>query len=230
MHNRERNFRRLISMSVMLLTVTLLLFGCGKSNLEKYEASISELREYLFAAENTDYKITAISGVRENPYEMNGICAARQDFTVITVTPASFAPDATYRYRTEIDGAVYEGDLLPHPFAQSLSVDIPAACKSDFTLTVTCGSEQTFAMQSAVTGDLISAEKAFTIALEKLKGELKRFRVKNKLQAEIYVRLMENPIDGSGGYFWYVAFVGEEKEIVAVLLRGDTGAVSALRV
>ena len=84
-------------------------------------------------------------------------------------------------------------------------------------------------MQSVVTGDNIGAEKALTIALDKLKNELKRFRSKGKLHAEIYVRLMENPIDGNGGYFWYVAFVGADKDTVAVLLKSDTGAVSATR-
>ena len=63
-----------------------------------------------------------------------------------------------------------------------------------------------------------------------MKNEIKRFKHKGKLDCEIYVRLMENPIDGSGGYFWYVAFVGEDKNTVAVLLRGDTGAVGAVRV
>lgn len=206
------------------------LCGCGNSNLHKYENNISELREYLFAAENADYKITAISGVRENPYVLDGVSQQKQDFTVITVTPTVFAPEKTYRYRMTVGDATYEGDLLPHPFAQSLSVDVPVATTSEFALTVSDGAEQNFAMQSAVSGELIGAEKAFTIALDKLKNEIKRFRNKGKLNAEIYVRLLENPIDGSGGYYWYVAFVGEEKETVAILLRGDTGAVSAIRV
>ena len=119
---------------------------------------------------------------------------------------------------------------MPHPFAQSLSVDIPATATGDFTVTVFGGGEQTFELKNSVQGEIISAEKAFDIALDKLKNELKKFRSKGKLHAEIYVRLMENPIDGNGGYFWYVSFVGEDKVTVAVLLRGDTGAVAATRI
>ncbi len=221
-----------VKLCVLLASVLFvaMLSGCGNSNLEKYADDISELRENLFAAENADYKITAISGKREDPYEMDGVSAGKRDFTVITVTPAVFSAAKSYRYRTEIGGTVYEGDLLPHPFAQSLSVDIPATVQSDFTLTVFDGGEHAFEMKSAVTGEIISAEKAFTIALDKLKNELKRFRGKGSPDPEIYIRLVENPIDGSGGYFWYVAFVGENKNTVAVLLRADTGAVSAVRV
>ena len=208
----------------------MLLTGCGGGNLDKYYENISELRDCLFAAENADYKVSAISGKREEPYAIDGVSGNKRDFTVITVTPASFESNLTYRYRAEINGETYEGDLLPHPFAQTLSADIPVAAKSDFTVTVSAKTEQSFEMKNAVTGELISAEKALTIALERMKNDIKRFKNKGGLNCEIYVRLMENPIDGSGGYFWYVAFIGAEKDAVAVLLKGDTGAVSAVRV
>lgn len=215
---------------LMCALCALCFFGCGKSNLEKYGNNISELRERLFAAENADYKITAISGRREDPYELDGVSVSKRDFTVITVTPAVFEANKIYRYKVTVGDAVYEGDFLPHPFAQSLSADIPVAVAEDFVLVLNDSAEKSFELKSVVTGELISSEKAFSIALDKLKSELKRFRSKGKLNAEIYIRLMENPIDGSGGYFWYVAFVGENKETVAVLLKGDTGAVSAIRV
>lgn len=208
----------------------MLLTGCGGGNLDKYYENISELRDCLFAAENADYKVSAISGKREEPYAIDGASGNKRDFTVITVTPASFESNLTYRYRAEINGETYEGDLLPHPFAQTLSADIPVAAKSDFTVTVSAKTEQSLEMKNAVTGELISAEKALTIALERMKNDIKRFKNKGGLNCEIYVRLMENPIDGSGGYFWYVAFIGAEKDAVAVLLKGDTGAVSAVRV
>ncbi len=206
------------------------LCGCGSSQLEKNMNNVSELRNRLFAAESADYKLTAISGVREEPYSLDGVSSNKRDFTVLTVTPTVFSAAQSYRYKTEINGTTYEGDLLPHPFAQSLSVDIPATATGDFTVTVFGGGEQTFELKNSVQGEIISAEKAFDIALDKLKNELKKFRSKGKLHAEIYVRLMENPIDGNGGYFWYVSFVGEDKVTVAVLLRGDTGAVAATRI
>lgn len=228
-----KKYGKILSLTLVFAVVAFccaLVCGCGESKLSKYDDNISELRERIFAAEDTDYKITAISGRREDPYEMNGVSGQKRDFTVITVTPTTFSPDKNYRYRAEIGESAYEGDLLPHPFARSLSADIPCEASGEFSLTITCGADSSFCVKPAETGELITCEKAFSIALDKLDSELKRFRSKGKLNAEIYVRLVENPIDGSGGYFWYVAFVGEGKETVAVLLKGDTGAVSALRV
>lgn len=216
------------AMAAILLSVCLC--ACGRSDLEKYGDKISELREHLFSAACAECSVTAIAGKREDPYRMDGVSGDKRDFTVITVTPTAFASDKTYRYRTEINGVTYEGDLLPHPFAQSLSVDIPVAAQEGFALTVSGDGEWQLQVERVVTGELIGAEKALSIALDKLKDNLRPLKNKGKLNAEVYVRLLENPIDGSGGYYWYVAFVGEDKVTVAVLLRGDTGEVSALRV
>lgn len=213
-----------------LLLVVQAVCGCGGSNLNKYAENISELRDRLFAAESAEYKVSAISGTREDPYVLDGESKSKRAFTVLTVTPAHFASDKTYRYRVQIGEQSFEGDLMPHPFAKSLSVDIPAAAKDAFSVCIICDGEQTLELANAPVGDNIGAEKALAIALDKLKNELKRFRSKGKLHAEIYVRLMENPIDGNGGYFWYVAFVGKNKETVAILLKSDTGAVSATRI
>lgn len=218
---------------ILIATAALCCFGltgCSKSELDKYSSKVSELREYLYAGENDDYKVTAISGVREEPYELNGISCAKRNFTVITVTPKSFAPNKTYKYTATVNGATYQGDLMPHPFAQSLSVDIPTVASSGFELTVSCDGDRTLKLENAIKGDNIGAQKAFGIALNKLKAELKKFKVKGKLNAEIYVRIMENPIDGSGGNFWYVSFVSEDRSTVAVLLRAETGEVAAIRV
>lgn len=230
MRVRTKKNLRICVVFAALLLVWQSFCGCSGSNLDKYAESISELREHLFAAESAEYKITAISGIREDPYALDGESKDKREFTVLTVTPAHFAADSTYRYRVQIGEQTFEGDLMPHPFARSLSADIPVAAKEAFSVCVACNGEQTLELADAPVGDNIGAEKALTIALDKLKNELKRFRSKGKLHAEIYVRLMENPIDGNGGYFWYVAFVGENKDTVAILLKSDTGAVSATRI
>ena len=89
--------RLLFGLAVVVLCCFCLV-GCGKSELDKYSSKISELREYLYSAANDDYRVTAISGVREDPYELNGLSCTKREFTVITVTPKTFAPNKTYKY------------------------------------------------------------------------------------------------------------------------------------
>ncbi len=46
---------------------------------------------------------------------------------------------------------------------------------------------------------------------------------------EIYVRLIPNPVNAAGGYFWYVAFVDINKETVAVLIEPESLEIVAVR-
>lgn len=212
-----------------ILVACLLLCGCGGGNLKKYEANISEIREHLFAAASAEYTVSAVAGVREDPYETDGKSGAKRAFTVVTVIPASYPAGQTLRYRAASGEQSFEGDLLPHPFAPQFSVDLPFTATDAFSFTVIGKEESTFTLERVVTGDAIGAEKALTIALDKLKKDLSRFKSKGKLHAEIYVRLIENTTSGVGGYFWYVAFANTADSI-AVLLYADTGAVAATRV
>ena len=215
--------------AVFILVACLLLCGCGGGNLKKYEANISEIRDRLFAAESTAYTVSAVAGVREDPYETDGHSGAKKAFTVVTVVPADYPTGQTLRYRAVSGERSFEGELLPHPFAPQFSVDLPFSATEAFSFTVVGKAEATFTLEPVVTGDAIGAEKALTIALDKLKKELSRFKSKGKLHAEIYVRLIENTTSGEGGYFWYIAFASASDSI-AVLLHADTGAVAALRV
>lgn len=206
------------------------LFACSDGDLKKYAGSISELRDRVFCAEDDSYAVTAVSGVRESPYETDGVSGDKCDFTVVTVVPTSFAAGSVYTYCAVIGNETLRGELLPHPFLPQLSIDLPVRASGDFAFSVSHeGGERAYTLADAVTGECISAEKAFSIALEKLREPLGRFKHKNKLQAEIYVRLTKNTTVASGGdYFWFVSFASAT-DSVAVLLHCNTGAVAAIR-
>lgn len=52
---------------------------------------------------------------------------------------------------------------------------------------------------------------------------------KNALNAEVYVRYLENPISSAGGYYWYVAFCPQKYEVYAVLIDPITREITAVR-
>lgn len=222
--------RKKIIVFILCSISVLCLFSC-KDSVKKYNANISELRTNMYAAENESMKASAITGRRENPYLLDGQSNEKLDFTVITVTPTSYVASNKYTYSVTLDGKEYKGEFLPHPFAPSLSTDIPLkTVANEIDIIVDCsGTAQTLKLISKISADTISADKALTIALNKLKPQLKEFQVSGKLNAEIYVRLTDNPIDATGGYFWYVAFINETQTTYAVLLNSTTGEVAAIK-
>jgi len=220
---------RVIFRAALIFTLAPALFGCFQTPMEKYEHLISELRDNVFIAQSARYSVSIITGKREDPFIMDGHAGGMRDFTVITVDPA--AGENTYAYRVTINGKEYAGKLLAHPFAKTYSADIQAlSLDTEIALTITTdGQSETLTAKSVKTEQMISCEKAVEIAEKKLKNAIGGFRVNGVMNCEIYVRLMSNPIDNSGGYYWYVAFIGEDKTIYAALIEPVSMQVVAVR-
>ena len=76
---------------------------------------------------------------------------------------------------------------------------------------------------------MIGAEEALEIAEIRLKDRIKEHTSGGTLNAEIYIRFLENPISSEGGYYWYVAFVPDKYEVYAVLIDPITREIAAVR-
>ncbi len=222
-------FKKFIIAAVCAMTV-FALCAC-KTDMEKYGSNISELRRNVYEGGSESMAVTAIAGVREDPYVIDGHCAGVKEFTVIKIVPKEFIAGKVYSYAVNFGGNEYTGEFSQHPFGKSFSADISAEC-SDASITLTVrsdGYEETFTLESVVTEDMVSAEKALEIASSRLKKEISSLTSGGRLCAEIYIRLMANPIDNSGEYHWYVAFVGESQLTYAALIQPVTMEIVAVR-
>ncbi|MDR2201632.1 MAG: hypothetical protein LBP26_02545 [Clostridiales bacterium] len=220
--------RVILSMG-LAAAVFLSVAGC-KTELEKNESNISELRTNVYAGGDAAMRVTAITGRRENPYVLDGHCGQTRDFTVITIEPTEFDYDKIYSYKLTVGDTEYTGELARHPFGRTFSADIEAKADGD---TLTCsvtdnGAESQFVLTSVRTPEMIDENKAIEIAAARLKKPIASLTGGGRLNAEIYIRLMANPIDNSGGYYWYVAYVNESA-IYAVLIEPVSMEILAVR-
>lgn len=215
--------------AVIILAALVFTFEACKSPIERYEHAISELRDNIYIAENDHYSVQIITGKREDPFVMDGHAGGVRDFTVVTLDPKAGAGD--YSYRVTVNGTEYAGAFIPHPFARTYSADIEVlSADSEIALTVTSGpNSDDLTAKSVKTDNMITASKAVEIADKKLKNRIEGFRSGNVLSCEVYVRLIANPVDNSGGYHWYVAFIGENQAIYAVLIEPVSMQVVAIR-
>ena len=77
-------------------------------------------------------------------------------------------------------------------------------------------------LQSVRSEDFIDGEKAYNVAYSKLSDS----PIIVNGEYEVYVRLIENPVNSQGGYYWYVAFV-DGKDTAAALIDPVTAEVIA---
>lgn len=207
----------------------MLLCGCD-SLLEKRSAIISELRDVVMCASGKAWNVELISGTREEPFDIDGISGEKTNFTVVTLTPES-DENAEYSYELRYGESVYRGEFSQHPFKNTFSFEIPLRVEGSAALAVmsSTGEAETFALCEVCGEDEISATVALEIAEIRLKDSIRSFSVGGKPNCEIFLRYIKNPINGDGGYYWYVAFVPERYVVYAVLIDPVTKEVVAVR-
>ena len=62
---------------------------------------VSERRSEYYTAADGTMAVTAVSGVRENPYQIDGKAGELKPYTLITLVPTSFHIDAVYTLRRQ---------------------------------------------------------------------------------------------------------------------------------
>lgn len=206
-------------MSIFVLCVFLYMFsGCTslRSDIER----VSELRDEVFAAQAEGMSVTLITGIREEPFVIDGKSGEKKDFSVLTVIPSFEQVSSSYSFELKVGEASYRGEMKRHPLKSSWSYELDVRITDECSVTIsTLERTEELTLASVKTPDTITVERAYTIACAELDSP----------DGEIYIRLLENPLTASGGYYWYVAFIGENYALKAVLLEPLTGEVVAKR-
>lgn len=190
--------------AVMTVATVWVFCACSANGMSR----VSERRGGYFTAANDAMTVTAVSGVRETPYETDGVVGALKPYTLITVVPAKFDVDAVYTYSATIGQATYGGTLIVHPFAASFSAELDIEAAESFTVTVMRGVDKTeLVLDSLVTADMLAYDKAIDAAKTELKP---------RGDYEIRARIIKNPL-GDDGLCWHVAFYSADGQCGVLL-------------
>ena len=206
----------IIFMMVVVSAGVFIMAACAPSIWEN--PRLSELRSNVFIGESDGYRVVAVTGMRENPFRIDGVSNANKVyFTVITMTPDVFMFGNEYAARVEINGEEFEGNMTQHPFNQTYSIEFAVLADVD-ALQIHIVGATTFVVNavSVIEDNFIDADKAFSIAFDRLGSAIEE-RARTQ-EYEIFIRLIENPVDASGGFRWYVAFVFEDNTTYAALI------------
>ena len=153
-----KNFIKKVT-AVLLVIIASFCAGCS-GELERNYNRISEIRDELLVANGTDFTVEIISGVRENPYIIDGKSSSKSNFTVITVK-GEFSPDNPVQYSLTYDGVKYDGALDKHPLKNSYSTELGVVIKSEAEITIyRDGEGEKVCAKSVKKAQTITSEKA----------------------------------------------------------------------
>ena len=218
--NYSMKKRLFLVLAILFLMSSIFLIACDNKK-DIYFDNISELRTDVFRHTDDIVDITAMSGQRETNFAIDGLSHNKVEFTVVKVSPVNgIEVNAHFDYQIKIDSESFTGQLLKHPFNESFSIEIPKATNGN-NLILHLSSEDyqaDFELVTKFSKDMINYKKALEIASKKLSNRFASLTVDKKLNAEIFIRLVEDPRSPNDNYYWYVALVDNARNTYAVLI------------
>lgn len=217
-----------VAFAIIMTAATVLLLSSCSTGIK----NLSERRGGFFYATDGKYEVTAVSGVRERDYVMDGAAGELKPYTLVTfmpLSPSDFDVDGAYTYEAviTIDGAdgksekKFGGALAVHPFSSSFSAEFDFEATCDFTVTVDTGKGKlTYKLGTLVPADAVDYERAVQAALSALEPVE---------PYEIRVKLIKNPLEKNNGELcWHVSFISEDG-VCGALLDPVTAKVIAVK-
>ncbi len=216
----------LSSVAVFTICALFLLFSGCASDIDVYDKVISEIRDGVYESTVEGYKVTAVCGEREKNYKTDGIANGREDFFILSIEGNfSSAPECSF----SLNGKSYGGTMKKHPFNESYSFEVNAKTNvKEVEVSIKCANDTLeTCVKSVKTENTKTASDVLNRAIAQLKKTIDVHSKNGVFDGEVYLRIIPNPIQDDGKYFWYVAFCKNEHECYSVLIDSESGEVVA---
>jgi hypothetical protein len=218
--------RGLITLTALVVCGMLAWYGVKKfARPNTYQLAldnVAEARFYMKTAEtNPIASVQFYSGMREDPYEQNGIANTTKAFAVISVDPVDDKVGLLKEIPAEIiiNGTATPITLTKNPYGSNFAADLEKLVDVNSTVQLTLkydtGNPATFDLQNIMGNGAIGWEKALEIAT----GTLPETIMKAK-NVETYVKIVCDKTTVNMP-FWYVSFVTDTKETFFVIVAPD---------
>lgn len=219
-----------IFMGILLAGLCLMLSACGASKVDLALNNLAEVRYNVFSGENDNFTANFMSGKRENPYAVNGVCQKQVEFGMLTIKYKTDDAPIVAQYKLKIGENEYSGSLEYNPYDKTLMVDIGKVVEDNaeimVTVTTTKGDES--CTLNAKTTDLeITWRTALEIAIKNLDKDFEKYISKGKLNGEVYVKIITDLNGAFDTYYWYVSIVGTNGSTNGVIIDPNSGEVIA---
>ncbi len=221
----------LILLSGIIIVCTLLISFKKEDKIDLSYANIAEVRYNLFSAEDNNLIVTFMSGKREEPYVLDGVPQKEVEFGIVTIVFKIEKPNVEdVTAVLNINDKQYTSNLEENPFDGTYVYDIKTVVKDDdnLTINITWGdNNKAYNLQIQSQNWSCDWKKALKIASNEFKTEIENFTVNGKLEAEIYVKIIEDPSKNLDKKYWYVGLLSKTGKKIALIIDPETDEILA---
>ena len=221
-------FRYLFSV-LPVMFIALFFAGCGVTTEELVKNNLAEMHNHYFTGATQHFNVAMWSGVREEPFEQDGIRGQLVDFCVLHVVPIGEVGTFGMTYKVKINDKTYEGEFGKSPFDNSLAADLETSITDtdEIYAEITFDGVTEVANLSCISCDFtIDGTEALNIAVTNAGEVLMILADNGNKSVEGYLRIISTDRN-LGVYFWYVRFINVDGEEVCLVIDTNDGSIMA---
>jgi hypothetical protein len=215
-----------IGFGVVLAAGVLALIGILKyKRPDTYQIALDNIAEARFylksAAENPIARVQFYSGMREDPYEQNGIANTTKAFTVVSVEPKDEMLGRGNSIPAEItvDDITTPITLTKNPYGSNFACDLEKLIdsKAEVKLTIKADEQnpQTLRLEAVLPENAITWEQALEIATKELGTQ-----ITDSENLETYIKIICDK-QSANLPFWYISFANDKAETFFIVIAMD---------
>ena len=214
----------ILTVILVLVCATVALVACGNKTQTGANDNVSRRTDSYFAGESDCFAVSIEKGKREKTFIADGKATDVIDFCQITIVPLKSNDYKSVNYIINGDDTTLGGEITASDFGEFSSViELGFVPKS---VTVTAGSEVSEIDLTDMLEGKLTAQDAVNIAKEAFKDKLTAESEDGKAAREIYVKLITGD---RTNYYYYVSFIGDGVDYLAVLIDPSTGDIVSKR-
>lgn len=208
------------------VAVGIVLSGCGKSTLARTKENMSEWTSVYYYGECENFSASLSSGVREDPYLLNGKSEKKVDFSLLSVTLKEATSDKLIKAKVKIDGVESEQELEINGLNPCFMVDLEKRMTGNETVEISYAG-QTLSLTNLSKDFAIDDEKAIEIAVKEIEDKILENKVGNNLNSECYLRVLDKDANNFDTVFWCFTVINVKNESFNVVISTKDGSVLA---
>lgn len=210
----------------IICVVAILSTSCKLDMQSEVLDNMSDIRYNLFEAKTEDFTATFMCGMRENPYEYDGVSNSKCEFGIITITYKVRPLLEEIDFVLKVNNSDFVGVLEENPYDHTYMADIEKIIDSEAEIFLAIDDlESDLQFTSISSSWAVQYADALTIALENVNDDLPQFFSSKQFLAECYLKIIFDLKSTTAPYFWYFGIVGQGGATVALIIDTETGEI-----
>lgn len=194
--------------------------ACNAKQRSDVPSDISRLTQSYLAGESDSFAVSVERGIREKQFIADGKVTDACPFTEIKIVPLKLSEAESINYTLSAGDATFSGTLnksVHGEFKDTVTLDFAPE-----RVTVTQGELSSEIDLSDVLAGAITPDDAIAIARDAFKDRLEAEAAEGRSR-EVYMKLITGD---RTNYYYYVSFVGDGVNYLAILISPDGKVIS----